>query len=416
MPRALPSRALLSRASALAPTLLAALLALAGCNETQSSAPTAPVVPPEVGYVAVTPKPIAVVRDLPGRVAPTRIAEVRARVSGLIVKRYFEQGSHVAEGDKLYQIDPAPFRAELASQDAEVAKAEATLLLARQQAQRYEVLLDRQAASKAQYENAFAAMKQAEAALAGAKAAQTRAKLNLDYTTVRAPIGGRIGRALLTEGTLIDDNSTATNLATIQQLDPVYVDITQSVGELRRLRRDLASGELSRIAPDVATVRLILDDGTFYEHSGRLLFSEATADPSTGQVTLRVEIANPQDELFPGMYVRARIEQAIDNDAIAVPQQAVQRDVDGQPQLYVVGDDDTVSPRSVTLGDVVDGRWIVRDGLKAGERVVVDGFQRISAGTKVKAVLLEGGRLTLQGDPQRHAAAGAGAPAGGAAR
>lgn len=397
-------------AHALAPILFATLLALTGCNETQSSAPTTSTVPPEVGYIAVAAKPVAVVRDLPGRVTPTRIAEVRPRVSGLIVKRYFEQGSHVAEGDKLYQIDPAPFRAELASQDAEVAKAEATLVLARQQSQRFELLLDKQATSRAQYENAFASMKQAEATLAGAKAAQTRAKLNLDYATVRAPIGGRIGRALLTEGALIDENSTATVLATIQQLDTVYVDITQSVGELRRLRRDLASGELSRIDPGTATVRLILDDGSLYEHSGRLLFSEVTADPSTGQVTLRVEIANPKDELFPGMYVRARIEQAIDSDAIAVPQQAVQRDADGQPQLFVVSDDDTITPRSVTLGDVVEGQWIVRDGLNAGEKVVVDGFQRISNGTKVKAVLLEGGRLTLdqQSESVRHAAAGPG--------
>lgn len=395
---------------ALAPALLAGLLALAACNETQSSAPSAPVVPPEVGYVSVKPQPVAVVRDLPGRVAPTRIAEVRARVSGLIIKRYFEQGSHVSEGDKLYQIDPAPFRAELASQDAEVAKAEASLVLARQQSQRFELLLDKQATSRAQYENAFAAMKQAEATLAGARAAQTRAKLNLDYATVRAPIGGRIGRALVTEGALISENSTTANLATIQALDPVYVDITQSVGELRRLRRDLASGELSRIDPGTATVRLILDDGSLYEHSGRLLFSEVTADPSTGQVTLRVEVANPKDDLFPGMYVRARIEQAIDSDAIAVPQQAVQRDVDGQPQVFIVDNEDKITPRSITLGDVVEGKWIVRDGLASGEKVVVDGFQRISSGTKVKAVLLEGGRLTLEqpSEPQRHAAASPG--------
>ncbi|TDR93192.1 efflux RND transporter periplasmic adaptor subunit [Enterovirga rhinocerotis] len=383
-------------ARAVAPAFLACLLAfgLAACNETQSSVPAPPALPPEVGFITAAEKPVAVVRELPGRVAPTRLAEVRARVTGLVTKRYFEQGSHVNQGDKLYQIDPAPFRAELASQDAEVARAEATLMLARQQAERFHTLLDRQAASKAQYENAYASMKQAEAALAGAKAAQSRARLNLDYATVRAPISGRIGRALLTEGALVDANS-AQNLATIQQLDPIYVDITQSVGELRRLRRDLASGELSQIAPDVATVRLIHDDGTLYEHSGRLLFSEVTADPSTGQVTLRVEIPNPSGELFPGMYARARIEQAIDQDAIAVPQQAVQHDLDGQPQLYVVQDDDTVAARPVSLGDVVDGQWIVRDGVKSGDRVVVDGFQRISMGIKVKAVKLEGGRLTL---------------------
>ncbi len=387
-----------------------AVAVLAGCKETAPAAAAPP--PVEVGVVSVTARSVAVVRNLPGRVAPTRIAEVRARVRGLILKRFFEQGSHVNEGDPLYQIDPAPFEAELESAEAEVARGEASLTLARQQSERFQVLLERQASSQAQYETAFATMKGAEATLAGAKATRTRARLNLGYATVRAPIGGRIGRALLTEGALVDEGSTAI-LATIQQLDPVYVDITQSVGELRRLRRDLASGELARIASDVPTVRVLLEDGVEHPQAGRLLFSDVTADPSTGQVTLRVEVPNPASELFPGMYVRARIEQAIDKDAIAIPQQAVQRDQDGLPQVLIVGPDDAVSTRSVTLGDVIDGLWIVRDGLKAGDRVVVDGFQRMTPGAKVRPVVVDERKLTavvLPTEAAPSASAGVAAP------
>lgn len=361
-------------------------LALAACKPVQSSPAPAPApLVPEVSVVAVRPQAIPVVRDLPGRVAPTRIAEVRARVAGLVVKRSFKQGTQVAEGDVLYQIDPAPFQVELESAQANVARSEAALMLARQQARRATALLQGQAASQAQHENAVAAEKQAEAALAGDKAALRRARLNLDYTTVRAPISGRIGRALVTEGALVEQGAVS-NLATIQQLDPVYVDITQSVGELNRLRRDLASGELSHVPPDAANVRLLMEDGTFYNQSGRLLFSDVTADPSTGQVTLRVTIPNPQGELFPGMYVRARIQQGIDADAMAVPQQAIHRSNDGVPEVYVVGADDKVVLQPVELGDVSEGSWIVRSGLRAGDRVVVEGFQKLVVGEKVKPV------------------------------
>ena len=369
-------------------------LGLAACYEKESSTPPgAGPTPPEVGVVAVQPRSVAIVRELPGRVAPTRIAEVRARVGGLILKRHFEQGSHVSAGDVLYELDPALYAAELASQEAEVARHEATLLLARQQADRLRALLESNAASRSQYEQAYATLKQSEASLAGARAALTRARLHLDYTNVRAPIGGRIGRALLTEGALVEQGSAAV-MATIQQLDPIYVDITQSVGEIRKLRRDLASGELSRIAPGAASVRLVLEDGGLYGPSGRLLFSEMTADPSTGQVTLRVEIPNPSDELFPGMYVRARIEQAVDQDALAVPLQAVQRNLDGEPEIYVVKPDDTIELRPVSLGDVIGGLWVVRGGLSPGDRVVVDGFQRISPGIKVATRAVEERRLT----------------------
>lgn len=358
--------------------------ALAGCNEPTANAQQQ-TPPPEVAYVTVRPQPMPYTRDLPGRVAPMRMAEVRARVSGLVTKRTFEQGSKVEEGSILYTIDPAMYQVELATAEAALARAEANLVLTAQQEERLKALLAKLAASQAQYDVAAANHQQALAEVAGAKAARDRARLNVDYTNVRAPISGRIGRAILTEGTLLDSTASGV-LATIQQLDPIYVDITQSVGELNKLRRDLASGELSRTDDKAANVQLIMEDGSTYPHAGRLLFSDVTADPSTGQVTLRVQIPNPQNELLPGMYARARITQAVDADAIALPQQAIQRTTDGKAEVWVIKADNTVALQPVEVGPVVDQSWLIRAGLEEGERVVVEGFQKISAGMVVTPV------------------------------
>jgi membrane fusion protein (multidrug efflux system) len=319
---------------------------------------------------------------LPGRIAATRIAEVRPRVSGILVERVFTQGSIVKQGDVLYRIDPAQFKVQVDSAKATLQRAEALQLQARQQEARQKELRDRDVASPQQLENAVAQLAQADADVASARAGLAAAELNLQYTEVKAPITGRSGRALITEGALVTANSTE-NLATIQQLDPVYADFTQSANQLLALRRALKLGSLTSANPGEASVKLLLDDGTPYEHSGRLLFSEATVDATTGQVTLRGEFPNPDGNLLPGMYVRVQIEQGILNNAIAIPQQAVQRDGSGASQVYVVKPDNTVELRSVTTGRVIGEQWIIQDGLKAGETVIVEGFQKLRPGAAV---------------------------------
>jgi len=356
---------------------------LAGCDEpTVAAAGTQPSLP-DVGIVTVKPQARAMVRELPGRISPTRVSEVRPRVSGIVVERMFRQGSEVKAGDPLYRIDPRPFEVEVQASKAALARAEAVHVQATQQARRISLLTNQRAAPEVENEKAIAAERQAAADVEGRRADLARANLNLDYATIRAPIDGIVGAAQVSEGALVVQHDTAA-LATIQQLDPIYADFTQSVGELTRLRRAFESGDLERIAPDAIKVRLVLDDGTLYPIAGRLLFSEAKVDANTGQVTLRGEFANPRRELLPGMYVRVRIEQGIDSDAIAVPQQAVQRNSGGGSEVFVVKNDDRVAPQPVRTGAVQDGQWLVTDGLKAGDRVVVEGFQKFAAGDKVK--------------------------------
>jgi membrane fusion protein (multidrug efflux system) len=323
------------------------------------------------------------VRELPGRIAPTRVSEVRTRVSGIIVERLFQQGTEVNAGDPLYRIDPKPFEVELQASQAALDKAAAALDLAAQHARRVATLTSQRAAPEAENEKAVGAQRQAEAEVGSRKADVARARLNLDYATIRAPISGVVGAALVSEGALVVQNET-TSLATIQQLDPIYADFTQSVSEMHKLRRAFDNGDLDRISPDAAKVRLVLDDGTVYPIPGKLLFSEAKVDAYTGQVTLRGQFANPHRELLPGMYVRVLIEQGIDSDAIAVPQQAIQRDAGGGSEVFVVKADGRVATQPVRTGAVQDGLWLVSEGLKDGDRVVVDGFQKFVPGDKVK--------------------------------
>jgi len=357
---------------------------LAGCNEPDSAIASIgnAASEPDVSVITVKPQPRAMVRELPGRITPMRVSEVRPRVSGIIVERMFRQGSEVKAGDPLYQIDPRPFEVEVQASKAALARAEATYERAVQQARRMSFLSKERAAPEVENEKAIAAEREGAAEVEGRKADLARATLNLDYATIRAPIDGLVGAAQVSEGALVVQHDPAT-LATIQQLDPVYADFTQSVGELRRLRRAFESGELERIAPDAIEVRLVLDDGTPYPIPGKLLFSEAKVDANTGQVTLRGEFANPRRELLPGMYVRVQIEQGIDSDAIAVPQQAIQRNSGGGSEVFVVKDDGRVVPRPVKTGAIQDGQWLVSEGLKAGDRVVVEGFQKFASGDKV---------------------------------
>jgi len=356
---------------------------LGGCDEPKVASAEAVTPDPDVSVVTVKPQARAILRDLPGRIAPTRVSEVRPRVSGIVVERLFRQGTEVKAGDPLYRIDPRPFEVELQSNNAALARARAVFEQASQHARRIATLTSQRAAPEAENEKAIAALGQAEADVEGRKADVARAKLNLDYATIRAPIHGIVGAALISEGALVVQNETA-SLATIQQLDPIYADFTQSVTELNQLRRAFESGDLDRIAPDAMKVRLVMDDGSLYPLAGKLLFSDAKVDAYTGQVTLRGEFPNPKRELLPGMYVRVQIEQGIDTDAIAVPQQAVQRNVGGGSEVFVVKDDNRVAVQSVRTGSLQGGQWFVSEGLKAGDKVVVEGFQKFAAGDKVR--------------------------------
>ena len=354
---------------------------LAGCNE-PNAASAATTVVPEVSVTTVEAKPRSVLRELPGRIAPTRVADVRPRVSGIIVERRFEQGSEVKAGDVLYKIDPRPFEVELQAAEAALAKTSAAFEQASLQANRISTLVHQRVVSQAEHENANARMLQAKADVASSEAEVARAKLNLEYATIRAPISGVIGAALVSEGALVVQNDTH-NLATIQQLDSVYADFTQPISELNQLRRSLEAGDIEQIAPDVAAVSLVLDDGTLYPLKGKLLFSDAKVDSYTGQVTLRGEFKNNKRELLPGMYVRVLIEQGVDKDALAVPQQAIQRNGNGESEVFIVKADNHVAVQAVRTGSQQNGQWLVNEGLKPGDRVVVEGFQKFAAGDKV---------------------------------
>lgn len=357
---------------------------LAGCNETTAAAPAPP--PPEVSVVTVQPERLAVTTELPGRTAAYRVSEVRPQVTGIILKRLFVEGGEVKGGQQLYQIDPAPYAATLASARAELAKAEAAAKAARTKAARYQELVTRGTVSRQAFEDVTATHEQAVAQVAVAKAAVDTARINLDYTKVFAPISGRIGGSALTEGALVTANQ-ATPLATVTQLDPIYVDVTQSSSDLMRLRRDIAQGKLQGADGSQAPVTLKLGDGgESYPEQGRLQFSEVTVDQTTGSVRLRAVFPNPRQELLPGLFVRAVISQAVREDAVLVPQQAVTRRPDGSAAVWVVGADDKVAPRVVVAAQALGDKWLVTSGLQGGDRVVTEGLQKIKPGVEVRTV------------------------------
>jgi membrane fusion protein (multidrug efflux system) len=362
------------------------VLALCACGEKPPAGPPGGGMPPvEVGVVTVSPGEIGLVTELPGRLEASRTAQVRARAAGIVLERLFREGSDVRAGQSLFRIDSAPYAATYSSAQAGLAKAQANVAQATMLAERYKPLVEANAISKQDYANAVAAQKTAEADVAAARASVQTAGINLGYAAVKAPISGHIGRALVTEGALVGLGE-ATPLALIQQIDPIYVNFTQSANEVLALRRSLDAGRLKRAAgTEAASVRILLDDGTQHSRTGRLLFSDLTVDPTSGQVTLRAEVPNPGTVLLPGMYVRVQLEQAKASNAILLPQQAVTRSGQGD-SVMVVGSDGKVSPRPIKVGGEQSGQWVVLDGLKSGEMVMVDGFQKLKPGATVKPV------------------------------
>mgnify|MGYP000844710378 CR=1 FL=1 len=365
---------------------LAVSLLLAACG--QGSAPAAGpgggMPPTEVGVVTVSPGDVGLISELPGRLEASRTAQVRARAAGILQKRLFREGSDVKANQTLFEIDASAYQAAYASAQASQAKAEANLMQAVAQADRYKPLAEAKAISQQEFISAQAARKQAEADVAAAKAAVQTARINLDYASVTSPISGRIGRALVTEGALVGQGE-ATPLAVVQQIDPMYVNFTQSAAEVMKLRRAMDNGQLKQAGAQAASVRLVLEDGSEYSRPGKLLFSDLTVDATTGQITLRAEVPNPGGTLLPGLYVRVRLEQAQASNAITLPQQAVTRSPQGD-SVMVVGADGKVQPRPIKVGGQQGGKWVVLDGLKAGEQVMVDGFQKLRGDAPVKAV------------------------------
>jgi membrane fusion protein (multidrug efflux system) len=395
---------------------LAVLLVACGPSSTPPAGPAGGGAPPpaEVGVVTVTPGDVGLVTELPGRLEASRVAQVRARAAGILQKRLFTEGSEVKAGQALFEIDASPYQATYASAQASLAKAEANLMQASAQAERYKPLAEAKAISQQEFIAAQAAQKQAEADVAIGKAAVQTERINLNYAAVTAPISGRIGRALVTEGALVGQGE-ATPLAVIQQISPMYVNFTQSAADVMKLRQALDKGKLKRASGgQAASVRVVLEDGTEYARPGKLLFSDLTVDATTGQITLRAEVPNPDGTLLPGLFVRVRLEQAQASNAITLPQQAVTRTTQGD-SVMVVGPDGKVKPRPVKIGGQQNGQWVVLEGLQTGDQVMADGFQKLRGEAPVKPVPWQA--LGSKAAPAAASAASAPAtPASGASR
>ncbi len=367
--------------------VLVIVLSLTGCgNKKQRSQG-----PPEVSVVVMQYERVPIITELPGRTSAFLIAEVRPQVNGIIKKRLFTEGSDVKAGEALYQIDPALYQAALDNASASLARAEANLPPIRSKAQRYKELVDIKAVSRQEYEDITAAHMQAEADVKYWKAAVQTARINLGYTRVSAPIAGRIGKSNVTVGALATANQPLA-FTTIQKLDPVYVDAMQSSSNLLKLKHNMSSGQIKGDGPDQAKVRLVLEDGTAYPHEGTLKFSDVTVDPSTGSYILRMVFPNPKNTLLPGMYVRALVQEGVAEQAILVPQQGISRDPKGNPYALVVDAKEKVELRMLTTDRALGDKWLVTSGLAPGDRVIVEGLQRVRPGVPVKVVPFNGGK------------------------
>ena len=363
--------------------VLSLAVCAAGCSKQDDSAKSPP--PAEVAVVTIAPQTVPITTELPGRTSAYRIAEVRPQVSGIIQKRLFTEGSEVKAGQQLLQIDPSTYRAAVGNSQAALAHANAQLVAAQLLAERYASLTGQGVVSKQDNDNAVAARAQAQADVASAKAQLESARINLTFTRVLAPISGRIGRALATEGALVTSGQQGA-LATIQQLDPIYVDVSQSSTELLRLQRQLASGELRPADANGAEVSLTLEDGSAYREKGRLQFSEVSVNANTGSVLLRAVFPNPQGELLPGMFVRAQLSQGVKRDAFLVPQRGVTRNRKGEATVMLVGPQNKVAERVVKAERSIGDQWLITEGLTAGNRVIVDGLQKVHDGSTVKTI------------------------------
>ena len=359
---------------------LIAVSLLSACGD--KAAPPAQL--PEAAYVTIAPEKRAVENELPGRLESYRTAEVRARVPGIVLKRTFEEGAFVKQGQVLFKIDPRSYQASVQNAKAALSRAEANKVQADLKLKRYKPLVEINAISKQEYDDAIAAAKQASADVEAAKATLVNNKLNLEYATVTAPISGRIGRAMVTEGALVGQNE-ATLLATIQQINPIYLNLTQSSAELLKLRQMMQSGALKDAEKSGLKVTMVMEDGSIYPHTGKLPFSDISVDPTTGELALRALFPNPDNMLLPGMFVRARLEQAVNENAITVPQQAVQHTNDGS-QVIVINQENKAEIRQVKTTSAIGNRWLVTEGLQPGDRVIVEGLQKVRPGSPVNPV------------------------------
>ena len=361
--------------------MLSGSLALTGCDDKPAQQGAQQM--PEVGIVTLKSAPLQITTELPGRTSAYRVAEVRPQVSGIILKRNFTEGSDIQAGVSLYQIDPATYQATYESAKGDLAKAQAAANMDQLTVKRYQKLLGTKYISQQDYDTAVATAQQSNAAVVAAKAAVETARINLAYTKVTSPISGRIGKSAVTEGALVQNGQT-TALATVQQLDPIYVDVTQSSNDFLRLKQELANGKLQQ-ENGKAKVELVTNDGLKYPQNGTLEFSDVTVDQTTGSITLRAIFPNPDHTLLPGMFVRARLEEGVNPDAILVPQQGVTRTPRGDASAMVVGEDDKVEVRQITATQAIGDKWLVTEGLKTGDRVIISGLQKVKPGVQVKA-------------------------------